>query len=129
MLFRSNRSYAPGQQGQSQARKKVSEYGLQLRAKQKTKRFYGLQETQFRKVFEKAERMPGVTGENFLRLLELRMDNIVYRMGFAASRAEARQLVTHGHFTVNGKKLDIPSAFLEAGDVIAICSLDRKSVV
>lgn len=122
-----NRSYAPGQQGQSQARKKVSEYGLQLRAKQKTKRFYGLQETQFRKVFEKAERMPGVTGENFLRLLELRMDNIVYRMGFAASRAEARQLVTHGHFTVNGKKLDIPSAFLEAGDVVAVCEASRQS--
>ena len=105
-----NRSYAPGQQGPGGGRRKVSEYGLQLRAKQKTKRFYGLQETQFRNLFKKAARLEGVTGENFLRLLELRMDNVVYRMGFASSRAEARQLVTHGHFVVNGKKKNIPSA-------------------
>ena len=108
-------------------RRKVSEYGLQLRAKQKTKRFYGLQETQFRNLFEKAARLKGVTGENFLRLLELRMDNIVYRMGFAKSRPEARQLVTHGHFTVNGAKLDIPSAILSAGDVVEVKESSRKS--
>lgn len=121
------RSYAPGQHGQGMQRRKVSEYGLQLRAKQKTKRFYGLQETQFRNLFEKAARLKGVTGENFLRLLELRMDNIVYRMGFAKSRPEARQLVTHGHFTVNGAKLDIPSAILSAGDVVEVKESSRKS--
>ncbi|HHX37989.1 MAG TPA: 30S ribosomal protein S4 [Clostridiaceae bacterium] len=122
-----NRSYAPGQQGQGTARRKVSEYGLQLRAKQKTKRFYGLQETQFRNLFKKAARLEGVTGENFLRLLELRMDNVVYRMGFASSRAEARQLVTHGHFTVNGQKKNIPSAILQAGDVVEVKESSRKS--
>lgn len=121
------RGYAPGQHGQGQARKKVSEYGLQLRAKQKTKRFYGLQEAQFRNTFDKAERAQGVTGEIFLRMLEMRMDNIVYRMGFAKSRPEARQLVTHGHFQVNGKKLNIPSARLSAGDVVEVRESSRKS--
>lgn len=114
----SRRGYAPGQHGQ--ARKKLSNYGLQLREKQKAKRFYGLIETQFRTYFEKAEKMQGITGENLLRILETRLDNVVYRMGFAASRKEARQLVTHGHFTVNGKKVDIPSYLVSVGDVIKV---------
>lgn len=119
------RSFAPGQHGQG--RKKVSEYGVQLREKQKTKRFYGLLEKQFHSTFERAERLKGKTGDNLLSLLELRMDNIVYRMGFAESRAEARQLVTHGHFTVNGKKTDIPSITMKAGDVVAVCESSRKA--
>lgn len=112
------RGYAPGQHGQG--RKKLSNYGLQLREKQKAKRFYGLLETPFRAYFEKAEKMPGITGENLLRLLETRLDNVVYRMGFASSRKEARQLVRHGHFTVNGKKVDIPSFLVSIGDVIKV---------
>ena len=112
------RSYAPGQHGQG--RKKSSDYGLQLREKQKAKRFYGLQETQFRNLFEKAAAKKGITGENLLIMLETRLDNVVFRMGLASSRKEARQLVTHGHFTVNGKKVDIPSMQLKAGDVVAV---------
>ncbi|MDX9888793.1 MAG: 30S ribosomal protein S4 [Anaerovoracaceae bacterium] len=112
------RNYAPGQHGQS--RKKVSEYGTQLREKQKTKRFYGLQETQFRNLFEKAVKKKGITGENLLILLETRLDNVVFRLGFGSSRKEARQLVTHGHFLVNGKKVDIPSYTVSAGDVIKV---------
>ena len=112
------RSYAPGQHGQG--RKKSSNYGLQLREKQKAKRFYGLQETQFRNLFEKAAAKKGITGENLLIMLETRLDNVVFRMGLASSRKEARQLVTHGHFTVNGKKADIPSMQLKAGDVVAV---------
>ena len=112
------RSYAPGQHGQG--RKKSSDYGLQLREKQKAKRFYGLQETQFRNLFEKAAAKKGITGENLLIMLETRLDNVVFRMGLASSRKEARQLVTHGHFTVNGKKADIPSMQLKAGDVVAV---------
>ena len=112
------RAYAPGQHGQG--RKKSSTYGLQLREKQKAKRFYGLQETQFRNYFEKAARKPGITGDNLLIMLETRLDNTVFRMGFASSRKEARQLVTHGHFTVNGKSCDIPSRLLKEGDVVAI---------
>ena len=119
------RSFAPGMHGQG--RKKISEYGTQLREKQKTKRFYGVLEGQFRKTFEHADRMKGKTGENLLRLLEMRMDNVVYRMGLAASRADARQLVTHGHFTVNGKKANIPSMTLSAGDVVAVRESSRKS--
>lgn len=119
------RSFAPGMHGQG--RKKISEYGTQLREKQKTKRFYGVLEGQFRKTFEHADRMKGKTGENLLRLLELRMDNVVYRMGLAASRADARQMVTHGHFTVNGKKANIPSMTLSAGDVVAVRESSRKS--
>ena len=119
------RSFAPGMHGQG--RKKISEYGTQLREKQKTKRFYGLLESQFRKTFDTADRQKGKTGENLLRLLELRMDNVVYRMGFASSRSEARQLVTHGHFTLNGQKANIPSMTLSAGDVIAVCESSRKS--
>ena len=112
------RTFPPGQHGQ--ARKKVSDYGHQLREKQKCKRFYGLQETQFRNLFDKADRKKGITGENLLILLETRLDNVVFRLGFAASRKEARQLVTHGHFTVNGKKVTIPSYEVKAGDVIKV---------
>ncbi|MBR6444195.1 MAG: 30S ribosomal protein S4 [Firmicutes bacterium] len=119
------RNFPPGQHGQG--RKKVSEYGLQLREKQKTKRFYGLQETQFRNLFDKAERKKGITGENLLILLETRLDNVVFRLGFASSRKEARQLVTHGHFTVNGKKVNIPSYEVKAGDVIAVKAKSQNS--
>ena len=112
------RNYAPGQHGQS--RKKVSEYGLQLREKQKAKRCYGLQEKQCRNLFDKAARKQGKTGENMLILLETRLDNVVYRLGFASSRKEARQLVVHGHFTVNGKKATAPAMELKAGDVVKV---------
>ncbi len=112
------RSYAPGQHGQG--RSKISDYGLQLREKQKAKRFYGLQETQFRNLFDKAERKQGITGENLLILLETRLDNVVFRLGFASSRKEARQLVSHGHFTVNGRKVNIPSYTVKPGDVIKV---------
>ncbi len=121
------RHKAPGAHDNS--RKKISEYGTQLREKQKTKRFYGVLEKQFRNTFEKAERMQGKTGENLLKLLELRFDNVVYRMGFAQSRAQARQLVTHAHFTLNGKKANIPSMILKAGDEIAVAEGSKKSVV
>jgi len=114
----SRRTYAPGQHGQS--RKKQSEYGLQLREKQKARRFYGILESQFRKYFEMATKRKGVTGENLLQILESRLDNVVYRLGLATSRPEARQLVRHGHFSVNGKKVNIPSYLLEPGDVIAV---------
>jgi len=113
------RTYAPGQHGQGR-KGKLSEYGLQLREKQKAKRFYGLLETQFRNYFDKAVKKKGVTGENLLILLETRLDNVVFRMGFASSRKEARQLVTHNHFTVNGKKQSIPSFEVKAGDVIKV---------
>ena len=112
------RSYAPGQHGQG--RKKSSEYGTQLREKQKAKRYYGLLEGQFYHYFELAEKMSGVTGENLLKVLESRLDNGVYRAGFAMSRPEARQLVSHAHFTVNGKKVNIPSYRVKPGDVVAI---------
>ena len=119
------RNYAPGQHGQ--ARKKQSDYGNQLREKQKAKRFYGVQETQFRNMFDKAAKKSGKTGENLLIMLETRLDNAVFRLGFAASRKEARQLVTHGHFTVNGKKANIPSMEVKAGDVIAVKSKSQQS--
>jgi small subunit ribosomal protein S4 len=112
------RATPPGQHGAR--RVKLSNYGLQLREKQKVKRAYGLIEGQFRETYERAEKMAGVTGENLLRLLELRLDNVVFRMGFANSRKEARQLVNHGHFTVNGKKVDIPSFTVKLGDVITV---------
>lgn len=112
------RNFPPGQHGQG--RKKTSEYGLQLREKQKAKRFYGLMETQFRNTFDKASAKKGMAGENLLIMLETRLDNVVFRLGFAASRKEGRQLVVHGHFTVNGKKVDIPSYNVKAGDVIKI---------
>lgn len=112
------RAYAPGQHGQG--RKKVSEYGAQLREKQKAKRFYGVLESQFAGYFEMAEQKSGITGDNLLQILESRLDNVIYRAGFAMSRPEARQLVRHGHFTVNGSKVNIPSYLVKAGDVIAI---------
>lgn len=121
------RTFAPGQHGQGSLRKKTSEYGLQLREKQKAKRFYGLLETQFHKTYLLAEKMPGKTGDNLLILLERRFDNVVYRMGFADSRAQARQLVLHGHFTVNGKKANIPSMHLNAGDEVVVREASRSS--
>lgn len=119
------RSYAPGQHGQG--RKKQSEYGLQMREKQKAKKYYGLLEKQFHHYFEIAEKMTGMTGENLLKLLESRLDNVVYRAGFAMSRPEARQLVSHAHFTVNGKKVNIPSYLVKPGDVIAIRAKSMSS--
>ncbi len=112
------RPVAPGQHGAD--RKKVSEYGLQLREKQKTKRIYGVLESQFREYYEKADRMKGITGENMLSLLERRLDNVVYRMGIANSRSQARQLVTHSHFTVNGRSVNIASYQVKVGDVVAV---------
>lgn len=112
------RSYAPGQHGQN--RKKTSEYGLQLREKQKARRIYGILEKQFKSYFEKAERQTGITGENLLVLLERRLDNVVYRLGFASSRQEARQMVRHNHFTLNGHKANIPSMLVRVGDVIQV---------
>jgi small subunit ribosomal protein S4 len=109
----------PGQHS-SKRQGKVSEYGIQLREKQKTKRTYGVLEKQFRNYFVKAERQKGITGENLLLLLERRLDNVVYRMGMAASRKEARQLVSHNHFTINGRKANIPSMLVYAGDVIQV---------
>lgn len=116
------RNYAPGQHGQ--ARVKVSPYGIQLREKQKVRRIYGILEKQFRGYFDKADRMKGVTGENLLFLLEKRLDNIVYRLGFATSRTQARMIVRQGHITVNAKRVDIPSYQIKIGDVI---SLNEKS--
>ena len=101
--------------------RKVSEYGLQLREKQKAKFIYGVLERQFRNYYEKAKKMPGVTGENLLTLLERRIDNVVFRLGLANTRRQARQIVTHGHITVNGKRVDIPSALVKVGDQIAVC--------
>lgn len=121
----SRRSYAPGQHGQG--RKKTSEYGVQLRAKQMTRRYYGVLEGQFRHYYELAEKKPGKTGEALLAILESRLDNIVYRLGWASSHAEARQLVSHGHFTVNGKKVNIPSYLTKPGEVIAIAEGSRSS--
>lgn len=117
------RSYAPGQHGQS--RKKTSEYGMQLRAKQQARRYYGIQEGQFHKYFLMAERRQGMIGENLLKICESRLDNVAYLLGWASSRAEARQLTTHGHYLVNGKKVDIPSYLLKEGDVV---SLRQKSL-
>ncbi len=120
------RPYAPGQHGQQ--KKKLSEYGIQLREKQKAKRFYGILESQFRKYFEMANRKKGITGENLLQLLESRLDNVVYRLGFGSTRAEARQLVTHGHFEINGKRLNIPSYIVKVGDTINVSEKGKKSV-
>ena len=114
----SRRNYAPGQHGQKRA--KLSEYGTQLRKKQKTKSYYGVGEKQFRGYFEMASNKKGITGENLLQILESRLDNVVYRLGFGASRAQARQLVNHGQFAVNGQRVDIPSYLVKAGDVITV---------
>jgi small subunit ribosomal protein S4 len=120
------RSYAPGQHGQKRPR--VTNFGIQLREKQKVKRMYGLMEKQFRLLFEKAERMKGVTGHNFMMLLELRLDNVIYRSGLAMSRKQARQLVNHGHILVNGRRLDIPSCQVEVGDIIEVKEKSREMV-
>ena len=121
-----HRSTAPGQHGA--ARKKVGEYGKQLREKQKARRYYGVLEGQFKHYYELAEKMDGITGTNLLILLERRLDNVVYRMGMAASRKEARQLVLHAHFTLNGKKVTIPSILVKAGDEIAVKESSKESV-
>ena len=118
------RGYPPGQHGQG--RIKFSEYGLQLREKQKIKRIYGLAEKQFRNLFEHAERMKGVTGSNLLSMLERRLDNVAYRSGFANSRSEARQLVRHGHFVVNGRRVNIPSFLVRKGDTVEIHEKSRN---
>jgi small subunit ribosomal protein S4 len=119
------RSYPPGQHGQNRRRKR-SDYGEQLREKQKVKRIYGIAEKQFRGYYHKALRMPGVTGNTLIQLLERRLDNVVYRMGFASDHSEARQLVRHGHFSVNGKKVNIPSYLVRAGDVVSVREKSRK---
>ena len=118
-----NRSYPPGQHGQG--RSKSSEYGQQLREKQKAKRYYGVLESQFRSYYDMAERRQGKTGENLLSILECRLDNVVYRLGFAMSRAEARQMVSHGHFTVNGRKVNIPSYQVKPGMTVALKESSR----
>jgi small subunit ribosomal protein S4 len=123
----SRRGYAPGQHGQQQARKKVSEYGIQLREKQKARRIYGILERQFRNYFAKAERQKGITGENLLIMLERRLDNVVYRLGFADSRTQARQLVRHGHFLVNGRQVDVPSFLVKADSVITVKETSKES--
>ncbi|BBB91387.1 MAG TPA: 30S ribosomal protein S4 [Methylomusa anaerophila] len=122
-----DRGFAPGQHGATQTRKKVSEYGIQLREKQKTRRVYGILERQFRSYFDKAERQKGITGENLLILLERRLDNVVYRLGLAESRNQARQLVRHGHFTVNGHRVNIPSYLVKVGDVVAVKEGSKES--
>jgi len=120
--------YAPGQHGNKRG-KKLSNYGVQLQEKQKVRFMYGVNEKQFRKIFDEASKLKGVHGENFLKLLESRLDNLVYRIGFATTRKGARQLVNHGHITVNGKKVDIPSYRCKVGDIIAIKESDRELAV
>ena len=120
------RNVPPGQHGKGR-RQRLMGYGLQLREKQKVKRMYGVLERQFRRYFEEADRQKGVTGETLLQLLERRLDNVVYRLGFAASRPQARQLVRHGHFTVNGRRADIPSFSVRAGDVVAVRASSAKN--
>ncbi len=124
-----DRSYPPGQHGKDQAvrRRKLSDYGLQLQEKQKARRIYGVQERQFRRYFHEAERRSGLTGVNLLVLLETRLDNVVYRLGLATSRAQARQLVSHGHFMVNGRKTNIPAYNLKAGDVVSVRPESRQT--
>ena len=119
------RAFAPGQHGAS--KKKLSDYGVQLREKQKARRIYGVLESQFRTYYEKADHMNGITGENLLMLLETRLDNVIYRLGFGASRSEARQLVNHGHFLVNGKKVDIASYKVSLNDLISVSEKSRGS--
>jgi small subunit ribosomal protein S4 len=120
------RAYAPGQHGQNRFRK-VSDYAVQLREKQKVKHMYGMLEGQFRRYFHMADRAKGVTGENLLSLLERRLDNVVYRLGFAASRDQARQLIRHNHFQLGGRKVNIPSCFVKPGDVITLKEKSRKN--
>jgi small subunit ribosomal protein S4 len=124
------RPYPPGLHGrQSQYRRKVSDYGLQLRAKQKARRVYGVLERQFRRYFREAERRRGLTGTNLLVILESRLDNVVYRLGLAASRPQARQLVRHGHFEVNGRKVNIPSYLVQPGDVVGVRTPSRSKAI
>lgn len=120
----SNKPYGPGQHGAG--RKRVSDYGLQLKEKQKLKIMYGLFEKQFRNLFKKADQMRGITGENLLQLLERRLDNTIYRLGFATSRQQARQIVSHRHITVNGKSVNIPSFLLKPGDIVAVRDQSKK---
>jgi small subunit ribosomal protein S4 len=120
------RNFPPGQHGKSR-RQKMAGYGIQLREKQKVKRIYGVLEDQFRRYFEAADRQRGITGETLLQLLERRFDNVVYRLGLATSRAQARQLVRHGHFLINGKKVDIPSYSVRPGDVVSVRSTSRQN--
>jgi small subunit ribosomal protein S4 len=122
------RNFAPGQHGKSR-KSKLAGYGVQLREKQKVKRIYGVLEDQFRRYFAQAERTRGITGETLLQLLERRLDNVAYRLGFATSRAQARQLVRHGHFTVNGRKADIPSFSVKPGDVVTLHQASRNNPV
>lgn len=119
------RAYAPGEHGQR--RRKISEFGAQLKEKQRARAIYGILEEQFRRHFEEAERRPGITGENLLQILETRLDSVVYRLGFADSRPQARQLVRHGHFLVNGRRTDVPSALVKPGDEIAVAPRSRES--
>src|SRR5438552_2185628 len=119
------RKYPPGEHGQG--RRKISEFGLQLAEKQKIRYIYGVLERQFHKHFEEAERRPGMTGPNLLAILESRLDNVVYRLGFASSRKQARQIVRHGHITLNGRKTDIPSALVREGDVVAVAQKSRDN--
>lgn len=123
----SRRNYGPGQHGQKKA--KLSEYGTQLREKQKTKAYYGVGEKQFRKYFEMASNKKGITGDNLLQILESRLDNVIYRLGFGSSRAQARQIVNHGLFEVNGRKVDIASYLVKAGDVITVRELKKDKVI
>lgn len=122
------RAYAPGQHGQNQFRK-TSDYAVQLREKQKVKHMYGMLESQFRRYFHEADRTKGVTGYNLLAMLECRLDNVIYRLGFASSRDQARQLIRHNHFKVNGKKVDIPSFQVNVGDLISLKEKSRKNVM
>ena len=122
------KAYAPGEHGQDR-RKKLSNYGIQLQEKQKVKFMYGLSEKQMEKTFEKAVKMKGVNGENLLKLLESRLDNLVYRIGFATTRKGARQLVNHGHITVNGKRVDIPSYQVKPGDIISLMEKDKEMAI
>ncbi len=119
------RGYAPGQHGRR--RSKIQGYGIQLREKQKVKRMYGVLESQFRTYFKKAARTKGITGATLLQMLERRLDNVVYRLGFAASRAMARQLVSHGHFKVNGRRVDVPSALVKPGHIVVLREKSRKN--
>jgi len=123
------RNFPPGQHGQSYRRRQLSDYGVQLREKQKVRRYYGVLERQFEKYFLEAERRQGITGDNLMALLEGRLDNVVYRLGMARSRPEARQLVRHGHFLLNGKKADIPSLEVKAGDAIALTPPNRTQPI
>ncbi|HEB68586.1 MAG TPA: 30S ribosomal protein S4 [Desulfobulbus sp.] len=122
------RAYSPGQHGQNRFRK-VSDYAIQLREKQKVKHMYGMLEKQFRRYFQMADQAKGVTGENLLVMLERRLDNTIYRLGFASSRDQARQLIRHNHFTLNGRKVNIPSAFVKPGDVISLKEKSRKNEI